>query len=475
MFPGQNELMNSSSVHLAGAAVLLLQLSTLAATSVKFEQNTSNTPFTFRLVPQPSSNDAAATAQFSIAQGQRDRNGGDLAVLHDGRVPTEDDQPAANFFFGAGSAGGRIRVDLGRLISIKAVNTYSWHSGNRAAQVYRLYAAQGTESNFHAAPGEDIDLGTSGWRLMASVDTRSNDAEPGGQHGVSISSPEQGHLGEYRYLLFEMERTEDRDAFGNTFYSEIDIIDANGPTPIPIAAGPEKQIVSSFAADGGKYHFSIDATAAPDLMDWAEKELRPVVQEWYPKIVGLLPSEGFEPRTNITLRFRNDMGGTPASAGGSRINLNSSWFRKELNREARGSVVHELVHVVQSYGNTRRTNPSSRRTPGWLVEGLADYIRWFLYEPQTRGAEITARNLARAKFDASYRITGNFLNWVTQTYDRDIVSNLNAAARKGQYSPELWKERTGKTVEELGDEWLKGHQARLSSQATDAPSSIKSP
>ena len=140
-----------------------------------------------------------------------------------------------------------------------------------------------------------------------------------------------------------------------------------------------------------------------------------MVQAWYPKLVAMLPSDGFVAPTNLTLRFRNDMGDTPASAGGGRINMNSDWFRQELQREARGSVVHEMVHVVQNYGRARRTNPNATRTPGWLVEGIADYIRWFLYEPETQGAEITARNLERARYDASYRITGNFLNWVTET------------------------------------------------------------
>jgi hypothetical protein len=141
--------------------------------------------------------------------------------------------------------------------------------------------------------------------------------------------------------------------------------------------------------------------------------------------------------------------------------MNSSWFRRELNREARGAVVHELVHVVQSYGRVRRTDPDATRAPGWLVEGIADYIRWFLYEPETRGAEINERNLSRARYDASYRVTGNFLDWVTREYDKEIVRKLNAAARDGIYKEQIWSERTGKTVQQLGDEWLKAHETRL--------------
>lgn len=217
----------------------------------------------------------------------------------------------------------------------------------------------------------------------------------------------------------------------------------------------------AFQAAGGKYHFTMESAAAPDLADWANTELVPVVQEWYPKIVKLLPSPDFEPATNVTIRFREGMGRTPASAGGGRVNCNPEWFRKNLKGEAKGAVVHELVHVVQAYGRARRDNPDAKRTPGWIVEGIPDYIRWFLYEPEAKGAEITQRNLARARYDANYRITGNFLNWVVEKYDKNIIQKLNTAAREGKYTEELWKDYTGKTIQELGDEWRKAHETRL--------------
>jgi hypothetical protein len=300
---------------------------------------------------------------------------------------------------------------------------------------------------------------------VADVDTRPKDSEAGGQHAVAIADT-TGIIGKYRYLLFDISPTEERDAFGNTFYSEIDVVDADGPALVSIGVD-DKPITKSFSTADGKYLFTIEATAAPDLMEWADQELRPVVLDWYPRLVAILPSDGYEAPTNVTLRFRNDMGGTPASAGGDRVNLNSGWFRRELKREARGAVVHELVHVVQNYGRARRANPNAPRTPGWLVEGIPDYIRWFLYEPETKGAEITERNIARAKFDASYRITGNFLNWVTLKYDREIARKLNAAAREGRYGEQLWKDYTGKTMQELGDEWKKGHEERLSAAKTE--------
>ncbi len=109
--------------------------------------------------------------------------------------------------------------------------------------------------------------------------------------------------------------------------------------------------------------------------------------------------------------------------------------------------------MVQQYNRVGRRDRRAAPTPGWLVEGIADYIRWYLYEPESHGADITSRNASRAQYDASYRVSANFINWVTQKYDPQLVTKLNAAAREGHYQNDLWKEYTGHTLQELGDEW----------------------
>src|SRR5437899_1499173 len=136
-----------------------------------------------------------------------------------------------------------------------------------------------------------------------------------------------------------------------------------------------------------------------------------------------------------------------------------------MEREADGALLHEEVHVIQQYGRVRRENPDATRPPGWLVEGIPDYIRWFLYEPQSHGADVTwmknwsqrsARKTGQPqplRYDASYRFSANFLNWATDKYKKDLVTLLNAALRKGQYTEDLWRQYTGHTVQELGDEW----------------------
>ena len=48
-----------------------------------------------------------------------------------------------------------------------------------------------------------------------------------------------------------------------------------------------------------------------------------------------------------------------------------------------------------------------------------------------------------------------------EKYDKELHVKLNAAARQAKYSEDLWKEYTGKTLKELGDEWREGHRVRL--------------
>jgi hypothetical protein len=148
---------------------------------------------------------------------------------------------------------------------------------------------------------------------------------------------------------------------------------------------------------------------------------------------------------------------------GTNIFVSSQWCHDQMNGEAVGSLVHECVHVVQQYG--------SANVPSWLVEGMADYIRWFKYEPQSHGADIIWMRRWGANFSPyyndSYRVSANFLNWVTEKYDTNIVTEVNAAIRQGEYHKDFWKQRTGKTLPELGAEWK--NQIEVQLQATNAP------
>ena len=458
--------MKNHSLFLGGAAaaVFMLVTATVSFGEVKVavghnDDDLATPGFQFKGVPSPARNDAASNAVFTIVDGQRDRAGGNVDKLHDGKVPAEEDQPSENFYFDAGTKGGRLLVDLGGAIDIKQVNTYSWHPDTRGPQVYTLYASDGTAEGFDAQPKKDSDPEKCGWKRIAQVDTRpetesgdgSGRGAGGGQYGVSISDS-SGSIGHYRYLLFDVFPTEEADGFGNTFYSEIDVIDTRTPVKFVEYTAPKGRR-EVFKTDDGVYQFTIDTTQAPAVADWTRKVLVPVIKAWYPKLVQLLPSKGFDASKNVSITFQKIPNGTPAYTSGSHITCNTDWFLKNLRGQAAGAVVHEMVHVVQNFGRARRTNPHASRTPGWLVEGMADYCRWFLYEPQSHGADIRPRQASSVHYDNSYRVTANFLNWVTEKYDKTLVPKLNAACRQGNYSDSLWKQYTGHTLQELGDEW----------------------
>lgn len=197
----------------------------LAATTIVVDRNMGDaaTPqFRFERVPPPSRDDAATTAKLDLIAGRIDGNSPGLAAITDGRVPGDWDEPQSNLFFAPGTWGGRFRIDLGNAIPIAEINSYSWHPGSRAPQLYKVYGSDGTDSNFNAAPGSKIDPTTAGWKLIAFVDTRPREGEPGGQYGVSIRDSAT-ILGRYRYLLFDVFETEGDDDWSNTFFSEIDI------------------------------------------------------------------------------------------------------------------------------------------------------------------------------------------------------------------------------------------------------------
>ena len=203
-------------------AKFLLLIFLLLDARVTFDHNPNrlaNREFKFKNIPSPSKDDAATTAKLTLIDGDLDQGAANLAALVDGRLPSDEDEPAANVFFRAGSSGGRFRMDFGTGIDIARVNSYSWHPNSRGPQLYKLYAADGSDRNFNPDPKRGVDPASCGWKLIALVSTLPDSGDGGGQYAASVSD-----IGRYRYLLFDCYVTELYDNWGNTFYSEIDVI-----------------------------------------------------------------------------------------------------------------------------------------------------------------------------------------------------------------------------------------------------------
>jgi hypothetical protein len=209
-----------------------------------------------------------------------------------------------------------------------------------------------------------------------------------------------------------------------------------GPWKHPLIVR-EIQIESEPKVVAFKYpiEFNVDVSDAPEMKEWADKVAR-ICERNYTMINEELISEGFKPRTQITMTLKSDYKGV-AAAGGGRITGSVKYFKSRPDDI--GAMIHETVHCVQAY----RT-----RGPGWLVEGIADYVRFFKYEPGKIG------KIAKdPHYNGSYRTTAAFLEFVTQKYDKDLVKKLNKAMREGEYREEMWRGLTKKTLKELDDEW----------------------
>ncbi len=183
--------------------------------------------------------------------------------------------------------------------------------------------------------------------------------------------------------------------------------------------------------------FEVDCSDSPEMTGWAEEVAR-LCERWYPRLNEMLKSDGYKPTHYVKMRITPTYNGVAAAGGGNIVG--SSRFFKAHPDDA-GAMIHETTHIIQRY--------RGRNNPSWLVEGLADYIRFFQFEP----GKIGPINARRARYDASYRTTAAFLAYVVDTYDKSLISELNTLMREGKYKEEVFKDLTGKTVKELDEEW----------------------
>ncbi len=183
--------------------------------------------------------------------------------------------------------------------------------------------------------------------------------------------------------------------------------------------------------------FAVDVSDAPEMKTWADN-VALVCERWYPRINDELRSEGYKPARKITMTLSSRYKGV-AEAGGGRITGSVKFFKD--HPDDLGAMIHETTHIVQRY--------RGRGNPGWLVEGVADYVRFFVYEP----GNIGRIDPERARYNGSYRTSAAFLAYLTEKYDRQIVRKLNDLMRSGKYREEAFQEITGKPLKELGEEW----------------------
>jgi hypothetical protein len=128
-----------------------------------------------------------------------------------------------------------------------------------------------------------------------------------------------------------------------------------------------------------------------------------------------------------------------AYAHNGKITISSAWLHKRP--EDIDVITHEGMHLVQAY--------PPKSGPGWLTEGIADYVRYKFGVNNAAGNWSLPDLTDKHRYDNSYRITARFLVWAEKNANKKLVNELDKRMRNQTYSPEVWKELTGKTVQEL--------------------------
>lgn len=205
--------------------------------------------------------------------------------------------------------------------------------------------------------------------------------------------------------------------------------------------------------------FKVDAAKVPKQEKWVEKNVVRPLEKWAGNVIVLLDGKGTawtNGVVDIILETGEGEDVPPAWAfGGGKISLNMKWAMSTSPRDVVGACVHEFAHVVQDYTPREGRPDPYVGPPGWLTEGIADWVRWFNYEGRAGVNRANGDAQRDPRHDGGYGLTASFLNFIALKYDRAFVTKLNKICRDGKYTEDVWKDMTGKDRDMLDREWKK--------------------
>lgn len=155
----------------------------------------------------------------------------------------------------------------------------------------------------------------------------------------------------------------------------------------------------------------------------------------YPQLVATFNPEA---PTRVTFIMDPDLPAV-AGAGGDVVMYNSAHFAEHPHDT--DVVTHEVMHLVQAYGD--------RGAPGWLTEGIADYVRHVYGVDNAAGGWALPPFSPDQSLQDGYRGAARFLLWLEAHGHAGIVRTLDSRLRAGTYSESDWRDITGRGLPEL--------------------------
>ena len=262
-----------------------------AAAEVKTEQigtrreDWNQPAWDFKTIHRPSKSAASRNATVTIV-GQAEPSCLAPSALANGVMPQQTRLRRDFFTFANGTDGGLIVMDLGKVIPIAEINSYSAHGpvggttwaeefdGVRGPQVYSLYGSAAANPDPLVLEGRD-------WVRIVELDARPQQTggKWGGRWGVNVRDGAGALLGHFRWLVWKVKPTLAMPAAGhepkrgttnpewsNTWFAELDVHTpdtlANVGDFIP-AGAQLKEVVVAY-----KSHFDIGFThPAPEIVN----------------------------------------------------------------------------------------------------------------------------------------------------------------------------------------------------------------
>lgn len=225
---------------------------------------------------------------------------------------------------------------------------------------------------------------------------------------------------------------------GGSYEYRVQAVDANGTksdvgAPLRVEAPPRLDAPPTI---------QFDTSRAPDLAELT-LSAKAFLEIWYPKVAFALATPDYTPMSSFRIRFDPDYDGLAyADRAVPEIVVRAQWMRE--NPRDFGMFLHESTHLLNS----------AQGTPGWIVEGIADWTREYMLHDRDPKPIAQGQHYSQGYSQASF-----FLNWVQDKYDVPVVRTLTIASHKNAYAPRVFVEQTGKTIGKLWEE-LTGQKER---------------